>query len=271
MISESFKIVNKRGICFRPPDTSIVNAHIKNVAESLKLIHDHKYMEVVRVGIIAGSKDRRPEKKTYNGGVVIKVALTEENPKTLYCICQNPSVMSKPSRATKFTWTTFEDLYNGLVSAMKEYPDLRFYLYYLEVLDKGSPPSFPHVIAEFRKVFEFDKDSEVANVYHPEKKSLDLKAVYRNPEFVVNEDKKGKGGYWKKHKIDLIPNIYLHLPIQKTEYVEAEWAKNHCHNLVYLKEVFMVRGCDLKESIVPQKVYQALESGKCYEVDINDV
>lgn len=258
MQSQDYKVVNKRGICLRPPTESKGETILNRIIS----IKEHKNLKIIRIGILAGPKDDSPEIEKYEGGVRIKTALTAKNPQTMYCICLDSKVMKSTS---KFTWTTIDELIKGLKDVIKKHPELRFYIYSLSILDKGTEPNFPHVICEFRKVFEFAANSEVGMMYAPEKKSLDLRAIYRNPEWVE------KGGYWKKHKRDLIPNIYLNLPITGDKYVEADWAKNHAHNLTYLKGVFMVRACDLKERTIPQKVYEPLPEGKCYEVDIESI
>jgi len=258
MQSQDYKVVNKKGICLRPP----IESKGETILNKIISIKEHEHLEIIRIGILAGPKDKSPEIEDYEGGVKIKTALTAKNPQTTYCICLDPNIMKSTSI---FTWTAIDELIKGLKDGIKKHPELRFYIYFLSVLDKGTAPNFPHVICEFRKVFEFAADSEVGMMYAPEKKSLDLRTIYRNPEWVE------KGGYWKKHKRDLIPDIYTNLPITGTKYVEADWAKNHAHNLTYLKEVFMVRACDLKEWTVPKKVYEPLPEGKCYAVDIESI
>lgn len=260
MLSGSYNIVNKRGICLRPP----IESKGETILDRIIPIREHKDTKLVRIQILAGAKDDAPEIEKYKGGVRIRTSLTSRNPQTMYCICMNPKIMKNTS---KFTWTTIDDLINGLKDGIKNHPELRFYITYLEILDEGTEPNYPYTICEFKKVFEFAADSEIGIMYSPEKKSLDLTAIYRNPEWIDDE----KGGYWKKHRKDLIPDIYLNLPISGAKYVEADWAKRHAHNLSYLKEVFMVRACDLKEFTVPSKVYQPLPEGKCYEVNIEDV
>lgn len=258
MKSKDYKIVNKKGICLRPP----IESRGETIVNRISSIKEQEHVEVVRIGILAGPKDDNPKFEKYDGGVKIKTAFTAKNPQTKYCICLEPEIMKSTS---KLTWTTIDELINGLKNGIKQHPELRFYIYYLLILDKGTEPNFPHVICKFEKVFEFAADSDVGRMYSPEKKSLDLRAIYSNPKWVE------KGGYWKKRKKDLIPDIYLNLPITGTKYVEAIWAKNHAHNLSYLKDVFMVRACDLKERTVPKKIYEPLPEGKCYEVDIDSI
>ncbi|KKL88658.1 hypothetical protein LCGC14_1922480 [marine sediment metagenome] len=260
MLSGNYKIKNKKGICLRPP----IYSKGESIINRILPITENKNTEIVRIQVLAGAKDYNPEIEKYNGGVRIKTSITYKNPQTMYCICLNPEVMSNTG---KFTWTIIEDLISGLTDGIKNHPELRFYITYLEIIDKGTEPNFPHTICLFRKIFTFAAESEVGMKYAPEKKSLDLEAIYRNPEWIDET----KGGYWKKHRNNLIPDIYLNLPIAGAKYVEAGWAKRHAHNLTYLKDVFMVRACDLKEYTVPSKVYQALPEGKCYEVDIEDV
>jgi len=258
MSSQNRSIKNKKGICLRPPNWS----KGETILNRIKPIVEHKQLDIVRIGILAGAKDDNPEIEKYEGGVKIRTALYAENPQTKYSICLDPEIMQK--KPSKFTWTKIDDLIHGLEHGIKRHPELRFYINYLLILDKGTEPNFPHVSCEFNKIFEFAADSQVGIMYAPEKKSLDLEAIFRNPEWI------DKGGYWKKHKRDLIPNIYTNLPVN-AKYVEAQWAKNHAHNLTHLKKVFMVRACDLLEQIIEKKQYEPLADGKCYEVDIDEI
>lgn len=264
MKSLDYKVVNKRGICLRPP----VHKKGENILKKINPIIEHERLELVRIGILATPRFDAPKIETYEGVVKVKEALSSQNPQALYCICLEPSVMKKISkRKPRYVWTTINDLIIGYEKAIRDHPELRFYIYYLLLLDKGARPNFARVMCEFTKIFPAAPDSEVGMMYAPEKKTLDLKAIYRNPEWIKIE----KGGYWVKHKRDLIPNIYVNLPIEGVEYVEALYAKGHAHNLTHLREVFMVRGCDLKERIKRKKEYEALENGKCYEVDIDSI
>jgi len=256
--SEEYRIVNKKGICLRPPNDSIDETILDRVVP----IYEHELLEIIRIGILATPRFQEPNIKRYNGGVKIKTAFSSQNPQTLYCICLYPSAMKN---TRKFTWVKMEDLILGFENAIRENPELRFYIYYLLMLDKGTEPNFPHVTCEFKKTFPFATGSQVGLMYAPEKKSLDLMAIYRNPEWVE------EGGYWKKHGRGLIQDIYTNLPIIGTKYVEADWVKNHAHNLSYLRDVFMVRACDLRARILEREVYDPLPEGKCYEVDIDDV
>jgi len=258
MQSPNYEIKNKKGICLRPPSER------ETIMNRLVPIINNKYTEIIRIQVLAGPKDDSPTIENYEGGVKIRTTITSKNPQTMYCICLNPKSMKNTK---KLTWTTIEKLIEGLTEGIQKHPELRFYITYLEILDKGTEPNFPHVVCVFKKIFEFAADSEVGLIYAPEKKSLDLEAIYRNPEWIDES----KGGYWKKHRKDLIPDIYLNLPIAGAKYVEADWAKRHAHNLVYLTTVFMVRACDLKEWTLPRKIYEPLPDGKCYEVHIEKI
>ncbi len=256
MSSETYKIVNVKRVCLKPID----DKKGETILDRLKPIYENPKLEFVRIGILAGAKDENPKFDTYEE-VKIRIAFSSKNPRTLYGICEDSNKMKNTK---KITWTEMHRLINGLEKGIKEHPELRFYIDYLLILDKGTVPNNAYVIIECKKIDGVASDSPVGIMLHPEIKPVDVITLY-SIDIKKNWDKRG---FWVKHKTDKIENIYKNY--KDYSFAEAKWVKTHTRNLFY-SDVFMVRGCDAKEYILPTKVYESLPDGKCYVVNKDSI
>lgn len=252
MNSEKSKIVNVKRVCLKPIGEK------ETILDRIKSINKNMDLEIVRIGILAGPKDTDATFDEYEG-VKIRTSFSSKNPRTMYNICENSENMNNTK---KITWTEKSRLVSGLEKGMKEHPELRFYIDYLLIIDRGNTSTPGYVMVECKKLSNVAPDSPVGIMLSPEVKPVDVIILYRiNIE--VNFDKRG---FWKKHKTDEIPDIYK--KFKNYSFVEAKWVKTHAGSL-FDSDAFIVRGCDAKEYIIPTKTYEALPDGKCYVVDKN--
>ena len=234
-----FKIREIGRVFLKPPDEK-KGETIINIIEK---IQDNPRLNLLKIAILASPRNKETQTLQY-GQIKLKLSSqTFELPKLIHKICNDYSET---------------DLINDLNDLKRDTDykyniDLRFYIDYLQLLDKGDLSNNAYVIVEFKKMDEINPQSEVGITIYPESKPLDVAKLYR-----AEWDKRRE--IWKKTKKNKIDNISLNY--ENHEFVEAKFVASYTRNL-FKSEVCEVRECTMKEYIRPEKVYEPFEQGTC--------
>ena len=237
-----FKIREIGRVFLKPPDEKKGETTI----DIIQKIRDNPKLEILKIAILASPKNKESKTIDY-GQIKLKFSSqTFEIPKITHKLIDN------------YTET---ELINDLTELKRDMDykyniDLRFYIDYLLLLDKGFVNK-AYIIIEFKKMDDINPQSEVGIIIYPESKPLDVAKLFR-AEF----DKKKE--HWKKTKKGKIENISLHYNDRNHDYefVEAQFVASYTRNL-FNSDICEVRECTVKEYTKPTKVYEPFEQGTC--------